>query len=239
MSQLPLSLVLPDNHRGDNSVKDFFVTEANHLAYAWVKRWPEWPAPYHAINIFGPKGCGKSHLADIFTSKLTGDNITCYKITSMTEFDRTSLARFQSYILDGVARSDDWDEEALFHLMNYLAETGKSALITSQTPLSQMGWQLADLSSRLRSVPAQQVAMPDDDLLEALLDTYFANRQCQVAEPAMRYILRHVERSYQGVADIVQAIDKASLAEKRPVTTALVKDLFATYANKGDILIKD
>ena len=109
--------------------------------------------------------------------------------------------------------------------MNYLTETGKSALFLSQMPITQMRWRLPDLASRLRAIAVSQVSLPDDDLLEALLDKYFTNRQCQVAEPAMRYILSRVERSYEALAEIAQAIDKASLAEKRPVTTALVRAL--------------
>ena len=217
MSQLPLSLVLPD----EAAVKEFFVTQANQLAFGWVEKWPNWPAPYHAVNIYGPKGCGKSHLADIFAEK-----VHCYKCQDFKHFERDGLGAFDALVLDNLDDGAKWDEEALFHLMNYLAETGKSALITSQRPISQMGWRLPDLASRMRALAAQQVALPDDDLVEALLDKYFTNRQCQVAEPAMRYILARVERSYEALADIAQAVDKISLAEKRPVTTALIKPLF-------------
>lgn len=217
MSQLPLSLVLPD----EAAVKEFFVTQANQLAFGWVEKWPDWPAPYHAVNIYGPKGCGKSHLADIFAAK-----VHCYKCQDFKHFERDRLGAFDALVLDNLDDGAKWDEEALFHLMNYLAETGKSALITSQRPISQMGWRLPDLASRMRALAAQQVALPDDDLVEALLDKYFTNRQCQVAEPAMRYILARVERSYEALADIAQAVDKISLAEKRPVTTALIKPLF-------------
>lgn len=217
MSQLPLSLVLPD----EAAVREFFVTQANQLAYGWVEKWPDWPAPYHAVNIYGPKGCGKSHLADIFAAK-----VHSYKTQSLRQFDRDVMTSFDAYVLEDLDNSAAWDEEALFHFMNYLAETGKSAFITSKAPISQLGWRLPDLASRMRALAAQQVALPDDDLVEALLDKYFANRQCQVAEPAMRYILARVERSYEALADIAQAIDKISLAEKRPVTTALIKPLF-------------
>ena len=216
MSQLPLSLTLPDSA----TVTEFFVTQANALAYGWVERWPDWPSPYQSVNIYGPNGCGKSHLAAIFATKLH-----CKTFVSLTQFERDQFAPYDGIILDAVSDSGRWDEEALFHLMNYLTETGKSALFLSQMPVTQMRWRLPDLASRLRAIAVSQVSLPDDDLLEALLDKYFTNRQCQVAEPAMRYILSRVERSYEALAEIAQAIDKASLAEKRPVTTALVRAL--------------
>ena len=228
MSQLPLSLILPDSA----AIKDFFVTQANDLAYGWVQKWPDWPAPYHSINIWGPTGCGKTHLSDIFATKLQ-----CQKLDKLSHFNREDFVAFDGFILDNVTADEAphlWDDEALFHLMNYLAETGKSVLITSQQPVSQMTWRLPDTASRLRAIPAQEVSLPDDELLAALLDQYFLNRQCQVAEPAMRYILARVERSYEAVAEIAQAIDKASLAEKKPVTMALVRSLFKEMAEKGE-----
>ncbi|MGC6517157.1 MAG: HdaA/DnaA family protein [Candidatus Puniceispirillaceae bacterium] len=217
MTQLPLSLVLPD----EADIKDFFVTQANQLAFGWIEKWPDWPAPYQSVNIYGPKGCGKSHLGALFGAKLH-----CKTLTSLTEFDRDLLASFDGYILDSVSMEAAWDEIALFHFFNYLSETGKSAYITSVEALSQMPWRLPDLASRIRAIAAQKVDMPDDDLLAALLDSYFANRQCQVAEPVMRYILARVDRSYEAVAELARAIDHISLAEKKPVTIALIKELF-------------
>ena len=89
-----------------------------------------------------------------------------------------------------------------------------------------MPWRLPDLKSRMRAIASQNVEMPDDDLLLALLEDYFTRRQCQVAEPALRYIVARLERSYEAVANIVQAIDRLSLAQKRAITTALIKPLF-------------
>ena len=123
MSQLPLSLTLPDSA----TVTEFFVTEANALAYGWVERWPDWPAPYQCVNIFGPKGCGKSHLAAIFATKLH-----CKNLDSLSRFEREIIAPYDGIVLDRLSQNNRWNEEALFHLMNYLSETGKSALILSQ-----------------------------------------------------------------------------------------------------------
>ena len=217
MTQLPLSLQIPDQ----SIIKDFFVSEANALAYGWVDKWPDWPSPYHSLNIYGPKGCGKTHLGQIFAKKLT-----CLSLSTLTEFSRDRVHEFEGYVLDDVKNAPHWDEEALFHFFNYLAETGKSAVFTSQLPVSQIAWSLPDLTSRFRALPAQMVQLPDDALLEALLDSYFTNRQCQVSESAMRYILARVERSYEAIAAIAKAVDEISLAQKRPVTTALIRDLF-------------
>lgn len=217
MSQIPLSLVLPQK----SEVAEFFVTRVNALAYGWLQTWPDWPAPYQSVNIYGPKGCGKTHLSSIYQQK----SKSCL-ISSLSVFNRDDYGAFDSYVCEDVSSSPIWNEEALFHFLNYLAETGKTCFFTSQIALSQMDWQLADLKSRMRSLPSQAVELPDDELLLTLLDSYFQQRQCQVAEPTLRYILSRIERSYEALTDIVQQVDKLSLAEKRAVTTALIRRLF-------------
>ena len=217
MRQIPLSLTLPS----EQDIKAFFVTGANQLAYNWIEAWPDWPAPYQAVNIYGPKGCGKTHLGQLFSKKAHVKSLD-----QLRAFHRDDFTDYDAILLDGVANDNSWDEESLFHLINYLAETQKSALITSHEPLSQMPWRLPDLKSRMRAIASQNVEMPDDDLLLALLEDYFTRRQCQVAEPALRYIVARLERSYEAVANIVQAIDRLSLAQKRAITTALIKPLF-------------
>ena len=173
------------------------------------------------MNIYGPKGCGKTHLGQLFSKKAHVKSLDQLRV-----FHRDDFTDYDAILLDGVTDDNSWDEESLFHLINYLAETQKSALITSHEPLSQMPWRLPDLKSRMRAIASQNVEMPDDDLLLALLEDYFTRRQCQVAEPALRYIVARLERSYEAVANIVQAIDRLSLAQKRAITTALIKPLF-------------
>ena len=48
--------------------KDFFVSTNNFEAYKLIESWPKWPDK--KINIFGPRGCGKTHLVNILNKKL-------------------------------------------------------------------------------------------------------------------------------------------------------------------------
>ena len=216
MSQLPLSLTFPSHE----VAREFFITQANELAVGWLDKWPDWAPPFQALNIYGPSGCGKSQLGDIFAQKSQA-----HYFSSLPQFDRAFCETKQAYVLDGIDQNNNWQEEALFYFLNYLAETGKTALFLSHVSLAQIDWQLADLRSRMRALSAQAVHLPDDDLLLALLDKYFQQRHCQVAPEVMEYILPRIERSYEGVANIARAIDEASLAAKKPVTKALVRAL--------------
>ena len=224
MSQLPLSLTFPSHE----VAREFFITQANEHAIGWLDKWPDWVPPYHSLNIYGPSGCGKSQLGDLFAQKSHA-----HHISSMQKFDRAFCEVKQAFVLDGIDKNDGWHEEALFHFLNYLAETGKSALFLSPISLAQIEWELPDLRSRMRALSAQAVHLPDDDLLLALLDKYFQQRRCQVAPDVMDYILTRIERSYEAVANIARAIDEASLAAKKPVTKALVRSLLDS-SNEND-----
>ena len=45
----------------------FHVSSANRRAFTLLDAWPEWPAPF--LNLVGPDGAGKSHLARIWAEK--------------------------------------------------------------------------------------------------------------------------------------------------------------------------
>ena len=48
--------------------QDFYVSENNVDAYKLIESWPNWSSRF--INIFGPKGCGKTHLINILKNKI-------------------------------------------------------------------------------------------------------------------------------------------------------------------------
>ena len=47
--------------------EDFYVSSGNQEAYDFINSWPRWIK--RIVNIFGPSGSGKSHLASILKNK--------------------------------------------------------------------------------------------------------------------------------------------------------------------------
>ena len=50
MQQIPLTLPLPPSY----DETSFVLGPANQPACDWLAKWPDWPLPYKALNIFGP-----------------------------------------------------------------------------------------------------------------------------------------------------------------------------------------
>lgn len=213
MRQLPLNLP----HRPAMSGEDFLVAPCNQEAVAWLDRWPDWPAPF--VVLYGESGCGKSHLVEVF-KKATGANDIL-----LTSDPYESLGSLKAATLDDLVVEDETQEKALFHLYNHGREQGATILITAKTPPVKWALGLADLKSRLRSVPAVEISNPDDPLMEAILVKLFSDRQLKVDASVTGFLLKRMERSFSAAQKLVAAIDQHALASKRKITTALVRDV--------------
>ena len=60
-------LILKFPSRSAYKKEDFYVSPSNQEAYDFINSWPKWIK--RIVNIFGPSGSGKSHLASILKSK--------------------------------------------------------------------------------------------------------------------------------------------------------------------------
>ncbi len=199
-NQIPLTFpVTPAMGR-----EDFLVSDCNREVLAWLDRWPHWNAP--ALYIYGPEGCGKSHIANIWKNQVGA------KGQVLEDFDAIAGNRPQ--------------EETLFHLYNRIRQTPGSLLITGTKPFALVHFAIPDLASRLKSCPQVALGLPDEDLLRVLLVKLFSDRQMRIDAGVIEYCVTRMERSFASARDLVAKLDQASLTTKRPVTSAMVRVLF-------------
>ncbi len=213
--QLPLDLPhVVSFHR-----EDFLESKSNEAALALVERWPDWPS--YAAAIVGPHGSGKSHLASIWAER-SGARVIPAHLLARQDVPRALTTG--ALVVENLV-SGDFDEHALFHLFNLAKEDGASLLFTSAQPLESGMAMLADLASRLRTVPSAKLDAPDDALIAAVLVKLFADRQIAVDQDLIAYLLPRMERSLGSARALVAKIDAAALAAGRPATRAFVSQL--------------
>ena len=216
---------LPLPHEEAMEADDFMVTNSNREALAWINKWPDWQA--HCLVIFGPSGSGKSHLANVFRARSQGNFI---KADQLSEMELGSEVKKNKIVLidnaDAVTENP-LKEVALFHLYNLLQEEKGFLLLTSVTAPAQWNIKLADLRSRLLSVPAVALGAPDDMLLSVLLIKQFRDRQIDIGLDVIDYLLPRITRTPGAIRSIVTALDRTSLAEGRGITVALARRLMA------------
>lgn len=213
--QLPLDLP----HRPAMGAEDLMVAEPNADAVAWLDRWPDWGGP--ALVLWGPAGSGKSHLVQMWRARSGAALVPGAELAS-TDIGALAEAHPAVAIDDaGHAAGDPVRERSLLHLYNAVVQAGGTLLLTARLPPARWGIGLADLASRLRAAPAVAIGDPDDALLSAVLVKQLADRQIDVGQDVVAYLVPRMERSFAAARRLVARLDRLSLAERRPVTRPL------------------
>jgi chromosomal replication initiation ATPase DnaA len=212
-----LAFALP--HAESLTRDNFLEGPANAAGLALVDSWPDWPN--RIMLLMGPEGSGKSHLAAIWAEQSGARSTSAHALTAASV--PAALATGALVVED--LKSGDFDERALFHLMNLAREDGAHLLLTAREPPSAFALELRDLRSRLRAVPAVSLLPPDDALFRALIVKFCADRQLAVDETVVSYLVTRIERSYAAARQAVELLDSEALRLGRPVTRALAAEL--------------
>jgi len=215
-----LALALP--HAESLARDNFLEGPANAAGIALVDAWPEWPS--RTMLVVGPEGSGKSHLAAIWAEQAGARPAAAHLLSA----DNVPGALATGTLVVEDLRAGQFDERALFHLLNLVREEGAYVLITARTPPSAFEVELRDLRSRLRALPVVTLKEPDDQLFRALIVKYCADRQMAVDEAVVSYLASRIERSYAAARQAVALLDSEALRQGRPVTRALAAELLRT-----------
>ncbi|PJB72231.1 MAG: DNA replication protein [Alphaproteobacteria bacterium CG_4_9_14_3_um_filter_47_13] len=215
--QIPLDL----GHRPAQGREDFLIAPSNQDAVAWIDRWPEWPAP--VLVIYGPPASGKSHLAAVWGARA---GAVAIETAVLAEMDADQLSENGRHLM--IDNVDLWfgdtsAETTLFHLYNIMREEQRSLLLTMNSAPTYIEFAVPDLASRLRAAPAAAIQSPDDTLLAALLVKLFSDRQLQIGQDVLNYLLPRMERSFSAAYELVREADCLALAEKKPISVSLVR----------------
>jgi len=212
-----LAFALP--HAESLTRDNFLEGPANAAGLALVDSWPDWPN--RIMLLVGPEGSGKSHLAAIWADEAGARSTAAHALTAAAVPGALATG---ALVIDDL-KSSDFDERALFHLMNLAREDQAFVLITSRLPPSAFAVELRDLRSRLRAVPTVLLLPPDDQLFRALIVKLCADRQLAVDENVVSYVTSRIERSYAAARQAVELLDGEALRLGRPVTRALAAEL--------------
>ena len=133
MSQISLPF---EGHEGRGE-GDFFFSDPNRVAVAYLERWRDWPLSIAVLT--GPPRSGRSTLARQFARMSGGD------------------------VIDDAHEGDrPLDDHRLFHAWNAAQTEHRPLLLVGQAPPATWPVTLPDLRSRLAAVPHVGIDAPDD-----------------------------------------------------------------------------
>ncbi len=198
--------------------EDFYVSSSNQEAYNFINSWPKWVK--RIINIFGPPGSGKSHLASLLKNKTT-----CLQINS-SELGEKTITDFKTKEALIIENLDEYiPEKLLFSIWNIALQDNKYFLITSRKPMNSYKFQLRDLMSRINSSIIIGIKLPSDELLSVILAKNFSDKQIKVEKKHIEYIIKRIDRSYEKISQFILTLDKYSLKKGSPFSLKLIKEV--------------
>jgi chromosomal replication initiation ATPase DnaA len=216
MSYERLQLLLPFAHTPSYDPRDFLSADSNREALAWLDAsWPD-----RRLALWGPAGCGKSHLLHIWANRIKARILTGQALQNLDDVPEA-----------GAIALDDADtvspEPLLLHLLNTARDRGVRVLLSGRTAPSRWPVRLPDLSSRLRAITSVEIQPPGDDLLAALLVRLLSDRQLIVALPVRVWLLARLPRSAAALRQAVIRLDRISLVAGKAITRALAAQALA------------
>ena len=196
--------------------KDFFVSTNNFEAYKLIESWPKWTDK--KINIYGPVGCGKTHLINILSKKLKLLSVNANKFD---EKINNLVENFECIVIENY--EENIDENLLYSFINQTSQFNKFLIINSHKKIKNFKINLIDLRSRLNSFMEIQINLPTDELIKVIISKTFSDKQIDLSNKNLEFIIKNIERSYEKILKFTKDIDNLSLSTGKSININLIK----------------
>lgn len=203
MGQIPLTFP----HHASYAAADFLVHKGNEAACQALANMA------FGLVMYGEVGVGKTHLLALWAEQNQA-------VSTLS----TSPVAGAVLAIDDVDQLNASQQEQLFHWFNTLKEQGGQLLLTSTQPVAQLAL-LPDLQSRLLTLPQVEIGLPAEQDLAKLLLKWADDRQLQLDQPVVKYLMTRAARSPGKLEAMVAQLDQTSLAQKRAITIPFVREL--------------
>tara|TARA_B100001175_G_scaffold307001_1_gene305768 strand:- start:418 stop:1077 length:660 start_codon:yes stop_codon:yes gene_type:complete len=197
--------------------QDYYVSSNNFSAYRLIESWPNWPDKW--VNIFGPKGCGKTHLTNILKKKIK--KIKIFNAKTLDESKISELNNLECIIIDSYEQNID--EIFFYSILNHFRQLDSYVVINSVMPIKSMPIKLKDLKSRADGFVSLGIELPTDDLLRVIISKSFSEKQINLSPKISEYIIKNIDRSYEKVFKFIKEIDDLSLSSGKSININLIK----------------
>ena len=197
--------------------QDYYVSSNNFSAYRLIESWPNWPDKW--VNIFGPTGCGKTHLSNILKKKI--NSVEILNAENITDETISKFEKLNCLIIDNYEKNID--EKTFYSILNSSKQLDTYVVINSFLPIKDIKFNLKDLRSRAKSFMNLGIELPTDDLLTVIISKFFSEKQIELNPKISEYIIKNTERSYEKVFKCIKEIDDLSLSSGKSININLIK----------------
>jgi DnaA family protein len=245
-AQLPLTLRWPRRQRFEH-----FCPGPNAAAVAAVRALALGEgAPW--VYLHGSSGSGRSHLlmaacqahmdagvaAEVHPAAATSRRAQYVPLATLVD----PVDALQAVTGNTLLALDDLDvvagnataERALFDLYNQARAGQLDLLFAASAAPDQLGIQLPDLRSRLGACTRFALKPLDTTARRAVLKRYATERGIQLEDSVLDWLFTHHARDLGALLDLLDRLDRASLAAQRRITVPFLRDFLRQEAAAPD-----
>ena len=240
-SQLPLNWPTPAHARfeefdseGHESVVAALQSRLDGLARPALDGAP--------LLVVVPVGAGKTHLAIASASAARAACVgTAYlALSRWSDFDVDALVALSSQdlvVIDEIEHCAGRREAevAVFDLFNRCRDEGRALLLLSRQPPAQLPLQLPDLRSRLDAATLHALNPLPEAARRRLVQQRARARGFELDDTVLDFLFRRHRRDLPALLDLVDRIDRESLARQRRVTVPLVRAVMEEGSGAGPV----
>lgn len=184
------------------------------------------------VFLWGGEGSGRSHLLQALVHEAARDQRPAAMLPLaeraawapeiLEGWDGMDLVALDD--VDAIAHDMDW-ERAVFNLFNAVRDSGGNLVVTASQAPGGLDMLLPDLRSRLGSMLVYQWQGLDDDGRLQALRVKAKARGMELPVEAAQWLLARYPRDMHFLADVIERLDRASLAAQRRLTIPFIREL--------------
>lgn len=203
-----------------------FLPGENEEAIAALRRYAHGDLADVVVVLWGVAGAGKTHLLRASVSLVQSLGRSAVFVAdpgALNAQDPEQVATHALVAIDHVGVADAAAQARLFTLFNALAARSGRLLAAADSPPALLGLR-EDLRTRLSWGLVFEVRALSDAQKPAALAAYAQRRGIRLPADVVDYLLAHGRRDMGALIATLGALDRLSLATKRPITVPLVRD---------------
>jgi DnaA family protein len=217
MQQLTFELAAPEPPTFAN-----FVAGRNDEVVAALRQLAAGTIAETGILLWGAADCGRTHLLHATAALAAGRGpVAFHALADGVNADPPGPGAL--VVVDDVHAAGDAAQGRLFTLYNRLRESGGHLLVAADAPPTRLPLR-EDIRTRLGwGLVFEVMALRDLEKGEAL-QGYARERGVPLTPDVVAWLLAHGRRDMTTLTATLQALDRFSLATKRPITVPLARE---------------
>lgn len=223
---MPQQLTL-DIRPEQNPTLENFIAGANVELVARLRALAQ-PKAYEAVYLWGPPGCGRSHLLRATRAAADAAGRRVVLVAGEEAGAELPCPPDGLLIVDDADRLDGVAQVALFRAFNSARLAGLALLLSGTAPPLELQLR-EDLRTRIGQAIVYRVKPLSDEEKAATLQSQASQRGLRVDDEVIGYMLRHTPRDLPSLMAVLDELDRASLERKRPVTVPLLKEMLNNF----------